>query len=434
MEIINDNSCGWIDYQNRRLKINTLNKNLQCDFLIVGAGFTGLSAARKLSEINKNKNIILVDAQIAGEGASSRNSGYLVDTTLNDGFTSDKDLNNYKKKVKLYDLGIKTVKKFIKEYQVECDWNECGKYFASSALEDENKAKHLSELLNKLNFENEILYQNDLKNRLGTNFYKVGIYTKGGILLNPAKLVRAMVAALPENVTLFENTCLLKWKKINNKIECSFKNFNIKTEKIIFCTNGFLSKLGIKKRYNFPITLTASITRPLNDEEFESIGKPKEWGVLPIKPMGATIRMTKERRILIRNTAELRNPNSMSRKELNKRIYFHKIGIEKRFPTLEKNIINSSWSGVVCRSGNSSQIFEKIDTNIFVAGCYNGSGIGVGTLFGEQIALMAEEENSQEISIIQSKKQPNWLPPQPFLNIGIFTRLLFEKIIAKSEI
>ena len=42
-------------------------------------------------------DIILVDAQIAGEGASSRNSGYLVDTTLNDGFTSDKDLNNYKK-------------------------------------------------------------------------------------------------------------------------------------------------------------------------------------------------------------------------------------------------------------------------------------------------------------------------------------------------
>ncbi len=434
MEIINDNSCGWIDYQNRRLKINTLNKNLQCDFLIVGAGFTGLSAARKLSEINKNKNIILVDAQIAGEGASSRNSGYLVDTTLNDGFTSDKDLNNYKKKVKLYDLGIKTVKKFIKEYQVECDWNECGKYFASSALEDENKAKHLSELLNKLNFENEILYQNDLKNRLGTNFYKVGIYTKGGILLNPAKLVRAMVAALPENVTLFENTCLLKWKKINNKIECSFKNFNIKTEKIIFCTNGFLSKLGIKKRYNFPITLTASITRPLNDEEFESIDKPKEWGVLPIKPMGATIRMTKERRILIRNTAELKNPNRMSKLELEKRFILHKKGIQRRFPSLSHNIIKSTWSGIVCRSGNGSQIFDKIDKNIYAAGCYNGSGIGLGTLFGEQIAIMSNSQDSKEISIIQNKKKPIWLPPQPFLNIGIFIRLLFERIIAKKEI
>ena len=434
MKIFNDNSCGWIDYKNQRSNIRKLNNDLSCDYLIVGAGFTGLSAARKLGQIAKNKKIILVDAQLAGEGASSRNSGYLVDTTLNDGFTSDKDISNYKKKAQIYKLGIKAVKKFNNEYQVDCDWNECGKYFASSRLEDEGKAKNFSDLLKKLNFENTILYQKDLKKKLGTNFYKVGVFTNGGILLNPGKLIRAMVNALPENVRLFENTTLLKWNKSNENIDCSFEKNNIKTKKIIFCTNGFLSKLGIKKRYNFPITLTASMTRPLNEKEFKSIGEPKEWGVLPIRPMGATVRMTKDRRILIRNTAELRNPNGMSKKELNKRIYFHKIGIEKRFPTLEKNIINSSWSGIVCRSGNSSQIFEKIDTNVFVAGCYNGSGIGVGTLFGEQIALMAEKKNSEEISIIQNKKQPNWLPPQPYLNIGMFTRLLFEKIIAKSEI
>ena len=434
MKILNDNSCGWIDYNNKRTNIKKLSDDLICDYLIIGAGFTGLSAARKLGQIDKNKKIIIVDAQLAGEGASSRNSGYLVDTTLNDGFTSNKDISNYKKKTEIYKLGIKAVKKFNEKYQVDCDWNECGKYFASSRSEDEKKAKDFSELLKKLNFENSVIYQEDLNKKLGTNFYKIGVYTKGGILLNPGKLITAMVKALPENATLFENTTLLKWKKNNDYIECAFEKNKIKTKKIIFCTNGFLSKLGIKKRYNFPITLTASMTRPLTDEEFNSIGKPKEWGVLPIRPMGATVRMTKDRRILIRNTAELKNPENMSQIELNKRVNFHKIGIEKRFPTLPKDIINSSWSGIVCRSGNSSQIFEKIDNNIFVAGCYNGSGIGVGTLFGEQIALMSEGQSSEEISIIETKKKLSWLPPQPFLNMGIFTRLLFEKIIAKSEI
>ena len=53
-------------------------------------------------------------------------------TTLNDGFTSNKELENYKKKADIYKLGIEVVKKFIKEYQVDCEWNECGKYFASS--------------------------------------------------------------------------------------------------------------------------------------------------------------------------------------------------------------------------------------------------------------------------------------------------------------
>ena len=98
MYVVNDNNCGWINDLVPRTNIKTLTKNEDCDWLIVGAGYTGLSAARKLSLLHPTKKIIIVDSQLAGEGASGRNSGYLVDTTLNDGFTSNKELNNYKKK------------------------------------------------------------------------------------------------------------------------------------------------------------------------------------------------------------------------------------------------------------------------------------------------------------------------------------------------
>ena len=434
MDIINDNNCVWLNLLQDRNNTKTLSENLRCDYLIIGAGYTGLSAARKLSEINKNSKIVIVDAQLAGEGGSGRNSGYLVDTTLNDGFTSNKDLKNYKIKTEIFNLGIKTVKKYIQEFQVDCDWNECGKYFASSNLKDEKKAKSFSNLLNDLGFQNEIFDSSKLTNRLGTAFYKIGVYTKGGILLNPAKLVRSMIDTLPENVELFENNQLLQWKKTSNLVECNFKNSQIKTKNLIFCTNGYLKSLNIKTSYNFPITLTASMTRPLTNAEFADIGSPKEWGVLPIRPMGATIRMTKDHRILIRNTAEVRNPKSMNLIQLNKKSKIHLNGIKKRFPNLPDNIIENSWSGIVCRSGNSSQIFEKIDSNIYAAGCYNGSGIGVGTLFGEQIAIMASNQQSEEISIIEKRKKPNWLPPQPFLNLGIYTRLAYERIRARSDV
>ena len=161
-----------------------------------------------------------------------------------------------------------------------------------------------------------MLSNKELKKRLGTNFYNIALHTKGGILLHPGKLVRAMIDTLPENVNLYENSSLLDWKKKNDAVICKFKNGSIKTKKIIFATNGFLKSLGIKSNYNFPITLTASMTRSLSDEEFISLGEPKEWGVLPVRPMGATIRMTKDRRILIRNTAEVFNPYQMSKSEL----------------------------------------------------------------------------------------------------------------------
>jgi len=434
MSIYNDNNCSWVNDLVPRTNIQTLQSTEDCEWLVIGAGYTGLSAVRKLGQLYPNKKIILVDAQLAGEGASSRNSGYLVDTTLNDGFTSNKELDNYKKKTDIYDLGINTVKKFISEYQVDCDWNECGKYFASSKNEDEKILINFSDTLKKLGFEHNLLSNNELSKRLGTNFYNVALHTKGGILLHPGKLVRAMIDVLPKNVCLYENSSLLSWKKTKDIISCKFKNGRINTEKIIFATNGFLKSLGIKSNYNFPITLTASMTRSLTDDEFKSIGQPKEWGVLPVRPMGATIRMTKDKRILIRNTAEVYNPFRMSKLDLKKRSINQKIGIQKRFPQLPKDIIQSSWSGVVSRTRNSSQIFEKIDNNVFAAGCYNGSGIGVGTLFGEQIAIKASEENSNEIEIIEARNKPTRLPPQPFLNLGVKTRLVYERLRARSEI
>ena len=434
MGVSNDKFCTWINELNPRTNIQTLSKDLECEWLIVGAGYTGLSAARKLAEIYPNKTITLIDAQLAGEGASSRNSGYLVDTTLNDGFTSDTDLENYKKKIDIYKLGIEAVKKFIQEYQVDCDFNECGKYYASSKIDDQKTLENFSKILSKLNYENHLLFKDDLKKQLGTNFYNVGLYTKGGILLNPGKLVRAMINALPNNVNLLENSFLINWKINNGKIICEFEKGTIKSKKIIFATNGFLKSLGIKKNYNFPLTLTASMTRPLNSKEYSDIGSPKEWGVLPVRPMGATVRMTKDKRIMIRNTAEVSNPFKMLKLELEKRTHIQRIGIKKRFPQLPKDIIESTWSGIVSRTRNSSQIFEKIDDNIFVAGCYNGSGIGVGTLFGEQIAIKASEENSEEIKIIEQKKNPTWLPPEPFLNIGVKTRLFYERLRSSSEI
>ena len=434
MHIVNDNNCSWINDLAQRTNIKNLNEDKSCDWLIVGAGYTGLSAARKLSELHPNQKIIIVDAQLAGEGASGRNSGYLVDTTLNDGFTSNKELSNYKKKTDIYSLGIDAVKKFIKEYQVDCDWNEAGKYFASSNMDDKKVLDNFSKTLSKLNFEYNLFNKQDLYKKLGTNFYNLGLYTKGGILLHPGKLVRAMIDTLSDNIELVEQSQLLEWKKNTDTIYCKFKNNNIVAKKIIFCTNGFLKSLGIMKNYNFPLTLTASMTRPLNNSEFKSIGEPKEWGVLPVRPMGATIRMTKDKRILIRNTAEIHSPFKMNNSELKKRTLKQKIGIKKRFPNLPSNIIESSWSGIVSRTRNSSQIFKKIDSNIFVAGCYNGSGIGVGTLFGEQIAVKATNENSKEISVIESRSKPTWLPPQPFLNFGVRARLVYERFKSKSDI
>ena len=55
-------------------------------------------------------------------------------------------------------------------------------------------------------------------------------------------------------------------------------------------------------------------------------------------------------------------------------------------------------------------------------------------MFGEQIALKACNENTNEIEIIEKKIEPTWLPPNPFLKIGVKARLIYERLRAASEI
>ena len=82
-------------------------------------------------------------------------------------------------------------------------------------------------------------------------------------------------------------------------------------------------------------------------------------------------------------------------------------------------MIESSWSGIVCRSGNGSNIFEEIEDNVYVAGCYNGSGIGLGTLFGEEIAILSSGFKTKNASIIL-KEKTKFFTTTTFLMVSIF--------------
>ena len=74
---------------------------------------------------------------------------------------------------------------------------------------------------------------------MGTNFYNLALHTKGGVLLHPGKLVRAMIDVLPKNVYLYENSSLLNWNKTKDIISCEFKNGKIKQRKLFLLQMAF---------------------------------------------------------------------------------------------------------------------------------------------------------------------------------------------------
>lgn len=433
----NDNTCGWHEILAPRSANKSLQGQIKADWVVVGAGYTGLTAARSLAILHPNKHIVLIDAQRAGEGASARNSGFLVDSTLNDGHLSDAGLSAYQNKYQLNKAGLEATKTLVNKNKISCDWSEIGKIHATSVMQNEAKLHSFSETLTELKLDHNVLDNAQLKNRLGTSYYRLGIETKGAVMLQPASLAQGLINILPDNVTLFENSPMLNWQPVrvntNQIYQVNCFDGSIITQGIIFAINGFMPANNLAKNKVFPLTLTASLTRPLTDAEFESIGQPKQWGVLSAQAMGATVRLTHDKRIMIRNTAEVWRPMSMSSAELAQRKLTHIEGLLKRFPTIPASAIEYTWSGITCISKNNANIFSRIEDNVFAAGCYNGGGIGLGILYGQEIATYASGGTNALIDMILHRPKPERLPPQPFLNWGISMKLAKDRYFASKE-
>ena len=430
---INDQTCGWTQALFTRQPNASLQGEQTADFVIVGAGYTGLSAARKFAQLNPNANVIIIDAQRAGEGASARNSGYLVDSTLNDGHMSDTGLQQYREKYALNKAGVDCVSQLVNDHKIDCDWDASGKFHATAVPAHEPKLQHFSELLQELELEHRLVGGVELNQRLGTSYYTQALWTAGGIMLQPAKLARAYIDILPAKVTLYENSPVLTWRKQGADFLVSTPMGQVKTPQLLMAVNGFMASAGIKRRRAFPLTLTASMTRPLNDAEYASIGSPQAWGLLSAQAMGATVRLTEDRRIMVRNTAEVWPTMNMSADQLQLRKVKHLQGLKRRFPQLSGDLFDSCWSGVTCISGNNGQVFERLESGLLVAGCYNGGGIGLATLFGEQMAHMASGQMTDEITMIEARPKPNLLPAQPILGWGVRMRLMRDRVIARNE-
>ena len=75
----NPGSSAWNDLLPERETLPSLSGNLKSDWLIVGAGFAGLSAARRVQQEAPNDSIVILDAQELASGPAGRNSGFMID-------------------------------------------------------------------------------------------------------------------------------------------------------------------------------------------------------------------------------------------------------------------------------------------------------------------------------------------------------------------
>ena len=431
------NECGWIAQAGSSAARGPLKGTVKADWLIIGAGITGLSAAHSLAQLHPQARIVIVDRQRAAQGASARNSGFVVghEHPTRDELIGNHGFAGYEVDTAISRAASDEVRQRIARHGIECDFRDCGYFFAVSDPGKLTDVEGKLATLRAVGASAEFLQGEQLSEKLGTRHYQAAIWCgQGNALLQPAKYVKGLLDALPDNVTVFENTDITGLERLGKgRIRANGIAGSIEAPQVLVCLNAFIPRSGIEDSGTFPMELSASLTRPLSDEEFQSIGAVEPWGVLSTRPLGATVRLTPDRRVMIRNTAEYRS-RDLTDSELLHRRKHHVLGLQRRFPFLGEQDIQYTWTGHLSASRTGQPYFGKVEEGVFaVAGC-NGSGVARGTLWGRLLAEMASGTSSPILESVMRRAQPGWLPPKPLLDIGAMLRMRVEAIRARTEI
>lgn len=418
-------ASGWYAVLPPPPVANRLHGRQKADWVVVGAGVTGLAAARRLGELAPDDRVILVDEYRIGYGASGRNSGFIIDTPH---LTEELDADANRRISRLVVAGLGELNSQIQSHNIDCEWSPRGHLTAVVENKRLNKLHATCRTLHDSDEEFRWLEGDELSDVIGTTHYHAAVLTPRTVLMNPAAMCRGLGNCLPENVEVFEESPIRRVQAgapVN--IECA--EGLISAKNVLLTTNAFITKLNFLTRDVFPLIECASLSRPLNDEEQRAMGGATDWGITGY----ATMRRTLSNRILVRHgtfySADFRLDQDMRRKLQAS----HYAGVRKRFPALHRLEFDHTWAGVFCMTRNMASCFGRLEQGIFTSLGYCGVGIPRGTISGKLLAEYALESDSELLSDVQAVSGPQRLPWKPFLGAGVRARLAWRRWSNRAE-
>ena len=438
--------CGWYNILPEPPPGRELVSDINADWVIVGAGFAGLSAAHRIRQQCPGERVVVIDAQRVGWGAAGRNSGFMIDLPHNvqsDDYSGEG--NRDQREIAMNRFAINYAREMIDEYGLHEHISDIGKINAATSQSGINALESYSSHLKNLGEPFTKLDKDALKDITGTDYYHGGIHTPGCLLFQPAAYIRGIAAGLLPGIQLYENSPVIK---IENVKEGEASKSDIKkvlttkgsvtAKNIILTVNGHLESFGYYQKRFMHIFLYGSMSRALTSKQQQRLGGHAEWGITPANPLGSTIRRIKQNRIVVRNHITYNPDRASSDNQLITAGKKHDLSFRRRFPMLKDVEMEHRWSGHLCLSLNSVPVFGEIEEGIFVACCQNGLGAVKGTLNGILIAdhaLGVKDKNTQTmIEDALAFKEPKKLYPEPFMSVGAKTRLWWGQVRAGRDV
>ncbi|MBZ5529181.1 MAG: FAD-binding oxidoreductase [Acidobacteriia bacterium] len=379
------------------------------DVAVVGAGFTGLAAARELAK--RGMRVAVLEAETIGWGASSRNGGMVLTgmklpvPALISRYGRERVRRMYAASLESIDC----VERIVREEGIECDFSRCGH------LEVACKQAHFdgyeeSAALIKKEFGHtlRIVGKNELKSEIGSEIYYGGMVDEVSAGVNPARYVAGLAqAARRAGAGLFEHTRVENVSAAGSngarKFVVRTARGNLVAREVILASGAYTTAATPPlQRKIIPIGSYVIATEVLPEALARELS-PKNRMIYDSKHFLYYYRLTPDRRMLFGGRAaffpETENTVRKSAELLRQ-------GMVDVYPQLRETKVEYVWGGTIDFTLDVMPHAGKLEGMHYAVG-YAGHGVAAATHFGVQLAgVICGEANANPFNGIPFRNAP----------------------------
>jgi gamma-glutamylputrescine oxidase len=375
---------------------------LSCDVCIVGAGFTGLSAALHLSQMGYD--VILLDAHRVGFGASGRNGGQVGTGQRLEQDALEKVLGDTRAR-DLWDLALESVqlvRDLIKAHDMDCG-------FVDGVIHADHRARFVPEshayvekLRSKYGYAQvRALNREEMRDLVGSSAYYGGSLDLRSGHTHPLRLAFGLArAAAKAGARIFEQS------RVSDLVEADpatvhTKNATITARHVVLACNGYLGRLQGKVAARvMPINNFIAATEPMSKADAEALIR-NNYAVADSKFVINYFRLSEDRRMLFGGGESYgyrfpRDIAALVRKPMT-----------EIYPQLKDARIDYAWGGTLGITMNRMPHFARLRGNIISASGYSGHGVALATL-GGKLAAQAIAGQAEKFDLMADVPTPRF--------------------------
>jgi glycine/D-amino acid oxidase-like deaminating enzyme len=352
--------------------------------VIVGAGYTGLSAARALAR--SGADVLVVEREDVGWGASSRNAGQVLTGLRVDAATLVARYGPLRAR-NLFETAtaaIARLEALIADERIECQYERVGHIQAASADRHFDDLKTEQTLLARVfGHRVELVSRSEQRTEVGSDAYHGLLVDERSGALQPARYVGGLAAAATgAGAALATGVAVIAVRRESSGWAVTTSAGVVAARDVLFATDAYTDGAApaLQRRY-IPVGSYIIVTAPLSRDAAASL-LPRRRTAFDSKHFLHYFRLTADDRLLFGGRAEFATPDESTTRRA---AAILRRDLESVFPQLAEVAIEYAWGGTVGFTRDQMPRAGLLD-GVYYAGGYGGHGVAMATHLGEQIA------------------------------------------------